>query len=145
MSESVIEYVISAMTDAVSLQDWDRLNDAFLADGILEYPQSGEVFRGIDKIRAQFENYRDLEPGGSQLAEVFGDDAYALTPSYTVIRVEGTGTRGTAVIRARYPDGSLWWVINIFEVRDGRISRSRAYFAPDFPAPDWRAPYRESP
>ncbi len=140
-----IQSVISAMTDAVSRQDWDRLNDAFLADGVLEYPQSREVFRGLDNIRAQFENYPGLDPGGSQLAEVISDEAYALTPSYTVIRVEGSGTRGTAVIRVRYPDGSLWWVLNIFQVRDGRISRSRAYFAQDFPAPDWRAPYRESP
>ncbi len=145
MSESVIESVISAMADAISRKDWDRLNDAFLDDGVLEYPQSGEVFRGVDKIRAQFENYPGLDPGGSQLAEVISDEAYALTPPYTVIRVEGSGTRGTAVIRVRYPDGSLWWVLNIFEVRDGRISRSRAYFAQDFPAPDWRAPYRESP
>jgi hypothetical protein len=25
------------------------------------------------------------------------------------------------------------------------VSRLRAYFAPDFDAPDWRAPYREAP
>ena len=145
MSESVIESVISALADAIGRQDWDRLNDAFLDDAVFEYPQSGEVFRGLANIRAQFENYPDMDPGASQLAEVISDEAYALTPSYTVIRVEGTGTRGTAVIRAVYPDGTQWWVLNIFEVRDGRISRSRAYFAQDFPAPDWRGPYRESP
>ena len=40
-------------------------------------------------VRAQFEQYPDLDPGSSELAEVIGEDAYALTPSYTVIRVEG--------------------------------------------------------
>jgi ketosteroid isomerase-like protein len=136
---------MAVMAAAVTRHEWDHLADAFHEDALLEYPQSGEVFRGIANIRAQYENYPDLEPGTSNLAEVIGDDAYAMTPSYTVIRVEGSGNRGTAVIRVRYPDGSWWWVINLFEVRDGRMTRCRAYFAPDFPAPDWRVPYRESP
>ncbi len=136
---------MATMADAVSRHQWDLLADAFHADAVLEYPQSGEVFRGIGNIRAQFENYPDLEPNTSELAEVTGDDAYALTASYTVIRVEGSGNRGTALVRVRYPDGSWWWAINLFEVRDGRMTRCRAYFAPDFPAPDWRAPHRESP
>ena len=131
--------------EALDQQDWDRLADAFNADAVLEYPQSGERFRGLASIRAHFENYPDLEPGTSQLEEVIGDTTYALTPSYTVIRVEGSGNRGTALIRARYPDGSWWWAINLHELRDGRISSMRVFFAPDFEAPDWRAPYREAP
>ena len=145
MSSSAAEQVMAAMTQAVTHFDWDALSRAVHADGVLEYPQSGEVFRGLANIRAQFENYPDLDPGSSQLAEVFGDDAFALAPSYTVIRVEGSGNRGTAIIRVRYPDDSWWWVVNVFELRDGLIIRARVYFAPDFPAPDWRAPYRESP
>lgn len=41
--------------------------------------------------------------------------------------------------------GSHWWAVNLFELGDGRISRMRTYFAPDFEAPAWRAPYREAP
>jgi hypothetical protein len=67
------------------------------------------------------------------------------TPSYTVVRVDGAGGKGTSVIRVRYPDGSWWWVINLYEFRDGRITRNRAYFAADFEPPEWRAPYREAP
>lgn len=133
------------LSQVISSQDWDRLGEAIHHDAVFEYPQSGERFRGLTNIRAQFENYPDLGPGRSQLAEVIGDDAYALTPSYTLIRVEGTGTKGTAIIRIQYPDASLWWAVNLFEVRDGRIGYSRTYFAPDFEAPDWRAPYREAP
>lgn len=136
---------MAIMAAAITRRDWDHLGDAFHEDALLEYPQSGEVFRGIANIRAQYENYPDLDPGSSELAEVIGDDVYALTPSYTVIRVEGSGDRGTAVIRVRYPDGTWWWVVNLFEVRDGRMTRCRAYFAPDFAAPDWRVPYRDSP
>ena len=145
MSESEHERVMRGMADVISRHDWDRLGEVLHEDAVFEYPQSGERFRGLANIRAQFENYPNLGPGTSELAEVIGDATYALTPSYTVIRVEGSGMKGTAVIRIRYPDGSDWWAVNLFEVRDGRMTRSRAYFAPDFDAPDWRAPYREAP
>ena len=139
------ERVMQELADIITDHDWGRLGDVLHEDAVFEYPQSGEVFRGVANIRAQFENYPDLDPGTSRLAEVIGDETFALTPSYTLIRVEGTGQRATAVIRVRYPDGSHWWALNLVELRDGRISRSRTYFAPDFDAPEWRAPYREAP
>ncbi len=145
MTVSEHERVMRAFSETLTQHDWDRLNDVFHEDAVLEFPQSGEVFRGLTNIRAQFENYPNMDPGTSELAEVIGEETYALTPSYTLIKVEGTGVKGTAVVRVRYPDDSHWWAVNLFEVRDGRIKRSRTYFAPDFEAPDWRAPYREAP
>ena len=139
------ERIMRELAEIITNHEWGRLSDVLHEDAVFEYPQSGEVFRGLGNIRAQFVNYPDLDPGTSQLAEVIGDATYALTPSYTLIRVEGSGQRATAVIRVRYPDGSLWWALNLVELRDGRIMRSRTYFAPDFDAPDWRAPYREAP
>ena len=137
--------VMHKMAAIVSTHDWDRLGDVFTADAVLEYPQSGERFRGLRNIRSQFEFYPALEPGTSELEEVIGGSTYALTPSYTVIEVEGSGTAGTSIVRVRYPDGSLWYAVNINELRDGRIARSRTYFAPDFDPPDWRAQWREAP
>ena len=138
------EGVMRNLAEILRSTDWPRLGEVFHADAVLEYPQSGERFRGLANIRAQFEHYPDLDPGGSELEEVIGEPtAYALTPSYTVIGVEGSGNRGTAIIRVRYPDASMWWAVNVYELRDGRITRSRTYFAPDFEAPDWRAQYRE--
>jgi SnoaL-like domain len=133
------------MSEILTTQAWDRLGEVVHEEAVFEFPQSGERFRGLANIRAQFENYPGLEPGDSQLAEVVGNDAFALTPSYTVIRLEGSGQKGAAIIRVRYADGSMWWAINVYELRDGKIGRSRTYFAPDFEAPDWRAPYREAP
>ena len=145
MSMGDHERVMRGMSEIITSHDWDRLSEVMHEEAVFEYPQSGEVFRGLANIRAQFENYPNMDPGTSELAEVIGDETYALTPSYTLIRVENTGLRGTAVIRIRYPDGTYWWAINLFELRDGRIGRSRSYFAQDFEAPDWRAPYREAP
>jgi ketosteroid isomerase-like protein len=145
MTDTPHRNVMHTMADIISKHDWDRLGDVFHADAVLEYPQSGERFRGVANIRAQFENYPGLGPGTSQLQEIIGEKTYALTPTYTVIAVEGTGQQGTAVIRVQYPDGSWWWALNLFALRDDRVARSRTYFAPDFDAPDWRAPYREAP
>lgn len=146
MTETVHQRVMHGLATVVSTHDWERMPDYFHPDCVLEFPQSGERFRGIENVRAQFAEYPDMGPGTSELEEVIGEDpAYALSPSYTVIGIDGTGNRGTAVIRVRYPDGSMWYAVNIYELRDDLIHRCRAYFAPDFDAPDWRAPYREAP
>lgn len=146
MTDPVHERVLEGFADVLGRQDWDRLGDFVTDDATFEYPQSGERFRGIANIRAQFENYPDLEPGGTQLDSVIGGTTYALSPTYTVIGIEGSGDRGTAVFRIRYhADDNWWWAINVYELRDGRLSHSRTFFAPDFPAPDWRSPYREAP
>jgi len=123
--------------------DWDALGDFLQPDAILEYPQSGERFSGLAMIRAQFENHPGLTPGTTELRDVIGGTTYALTPMYTVITVEGSGNRGTAILRVRYPDESLWFAINTYELRDGKIAHARSYFAADFEAPEWRAQYRD--
>lgn len=143
MTQGEHERVMGRLAQVISTHNWGALGEIVHEDAIFEYPQSRERFRGLANIRAQFENYPDMDPGTSELAEVIGDDTYALSPSYTVIRVEGAGRVGTSVIRVRYPDETWWWAINIHELRDGRIARARTYFAPDFDPPDWRAPYRE--
>ena len=146
MTDSIHRRVVGGFANVVSTHDWPRLADYVHPDAAWEYPQSGERFRGVENIRAQFENYPGLGPGTTQLEDVIGEPTtFALTPSYTVIGVEGSGDRGTSIVRVRYPDGSLWYAINIYELRDGLIWRSRSFFAPDFEAPDWRAPWRDAP
>ena len=144
MTDPEHQRVMGGLADVITTHEWDRLGDVVDPDAMFEYPQSGERFRGIANIRATFENYPGLGPGTSQLEEIIGGTTYALTPSYTVIGIDGSGDRGTAVIRIQYPDGSWWWAVNLYELRNGRISRARTFFAADFEAPDWRAPYKES-
>jgi len=109
--------------------------------GVMGWLASGERFRGVDSMRDQFRNYPSLERGTTEFADVIGGEAYALTPMYTVVTVEGSGDRGTALFRATYPDGSRWWVINLYELEAGLISRTRVFFAPEFEAPEWRSRY----
>ena len=121
------------------------LGEDLHTDAVIDYPQSGERFRGLENIRGQFENYPEMDPETSQseVEEVIGGTTYVLTPSYTVVGVDGSGDHGVAIIRIRYPDASIWYAIILYELRDGRVARSRAYFAPVFDPPDWRAPFRE--
>lgn len=137
------EDVMRGWTRVVRDHAWDDFGLYVHEDAVLEYPQSGERFVGLRNIRAQFENYPGLQAGTSELQDIVGGTRYAMTPMYTVVAVEGSGDRGTAVVRVRYPDESWWYALNLYELRDGKIARSRSYFAPDFDPPEWRAPYRE--
>jgi hypothetical protein len=146
VSEANGDELMARLADILTSHEWARLDEVFHTDAVVEYPQSGEVFRGLANIRGQFEHYPHLaEDSSSRLEEVIGGPIYALTPTYTVIEVKGSGQRRAGVMRVRYPDGTWWWVLNLYEVRDDRVWRSRSYFAPDFDAPDWRAPFREAP
>ena len=144
MTEIDHKQFMTGFANVIDTHAWDRLSDYVHDDVLWEYPQSGERFRSLAMVRAQFENYPGLEPGQSHLEDVIGGTRYALTPMYTLVAVDGSGDRGTSLIRVGYPDGSLWWAINLYELRDGKIARSRSFFAPDFEPPDWRAPYREA-
>jgi hypothetical protein len=62
---------------------------------------------------------------------------------YTVVEVDGSGDHGTSLVRVRYADGSRWWAVNVYEVRDGKIASSRTFFAPEFEPPDWRKPFHD--
>ena len=135
--------VMERFAEAVDRHDWDSLDESVHPDVVAEYPQSGERFRGIENFRAQFVNYPDFDTAVSHLEEHIGGAQYALTPSYTLVAVDGSGDSGVAIVRARYPDGSCWWAINFYELRDGLIARTRTFFAPDFDAPEWRAPFRD--
>jgi hypothetical protein len=138
--------LIAELADIMSRNNWDALSNVFTDDAVLAFPQSGEVFRGIRNIRAQYEQY----PGGLKEGRIAAssvapeEPTYLLTPRYLIVSVEGTGNRGAATFRTQYPDGSRWWVVQLYEIVGARIAHSRAFFAAEFEAPEWRAPFRES-
>jgi SnoaL-like protein len=129
--------------DLMSARDFARLPEFIHRDCVHDYPQSGERISGIDHIRAVFENY----PGGLgrtdiDSLDVAGDDRrWAMAPNFQLISVTGGGSSYSSVVRARYPDDSVWYVVTMFELVDGKQSRASLYFAPEFEAPDWRRPY----
>jgi hypothetical protein len=124
-------------------QHYERLPEFLHADIVHDYPQSGERITGIANVRAVFENY----PGGLgrsdlETLRVAGDERrWAMAPNFTLLSITGGGGSYSSVVRARYPDGSEWYVVTIFELVDGLQSHATLYFAPVFEAPEWRRPY----
>jgi hypothetical protein len=138
--------VFERVADLMNRQDWDAFPTVFHADYVEEYPQSGEVIRGLANAVAVRKNY----PGGTggvdtASARVPGtDERWAMTSMFTIVRLESGSDTATAVYRVRYPDGSIWWLTALWELRGDKIAHGTMMFAPSFDPPDWREPYRES-
>jgi ketosteroid isomerase-like protein len=132
------------LVPALNRRDPEHLDEFFTEDVVIEYPQSGEVIRGLQNMRDMYAHY----PVGSHVdpttVRAHGvDEMRVVAPLFTLVRVQGGGNTGSAAVRIRYPDGPSWWWVRMYELRDGRIARSTEYFAQEFDAPDWRGPWVE--
>jgi hypothetical protein len=137
--------VFEAYLRAANSRDVAALEGLFDDDFEDVYPQSGELTRGLANFRSIIEQY----PGGGYAGQgtdrlVGTEDRWVLTPSFTVIRIEGTGDTFTGVTRSRYPDGTDWYIVTIAQMRNGKLWRAETYFAQTFEPPAWRAAWVES-
>jgi ketosteroid isomerase-like protein len=136
--------LIDRLVTNINQRDVQHLDEIFTEDVVIEWPQSGEVIRGLHNLRELIANYPSdplLDPTTTRAHGV--DEMRVVAPLFTLVRVQGGGNIGSAAVRARYPDGATWWWVRMYELRDGRIARSTEYFAQDFDAPEWRAPLVE--
>jgi hypothetical protein len=103
---------------------------AITADNVvLEYPQSGERFRGRDTI--------------AKMNECYGEST-GTAPKATLRRILKPGQAWVIESTIDYGDGTPVSAISIIEFSaDGKVTRQTDYFGNPFPAPDWRKPYRE--
>jgi len=135
--------LVEAFLNAASNHDTAVLDDLLHPDYEERYPQSGERTRGAANLKAIIEHY----PGGytdqGHGRVVGAQDRWVVTPLFTLLRIEGTGNVFTGVQKARYGDGSEWFLVSILEVRDDRIWRAQTFFAPTFEPPAWRAQWVE--
>lgn len=98
-------------------------------DFVQEYPQSGERFRGRDRIAEMNASYPE-QTGTSPKATL----RRILKPGQAWI-IEGT---------IDYGDGTPVSAISIIEMgSDGKVARQTDYFANPFEAPAWRSQYAE--
>ncbi len=141
MSEMTMRDLAEARVNAMNSGDWDALEALIDPDYFEDYPQSGERVRGFANLRAILEGYPGgLARGTLAMSQVVApDDRWVMTPNFTVVKVAGTADVFTTILRARYPDDTEWFVIVFNRARGGRLVSATTYFAPDFPAPEWRA------
>jgi hypothetical protein len=95
----------------------------YAADGILDYPQSGERFLGRSKIQAQ---------RGGHPAE----------RHFRVLRIRGGGDLWTSEVVISY-DGVPTYSVSVMEFAGGSVAHETQYFADPFPAAAWRAELAE--
>ena len=103
--------------------DSDTEHAIYAEDAILDYPQSGERFRGRSKIRAQ---------RGGHPAE----------RHFTILRIEGGGDLWVSECVITY-DGAPTYTVSIMEFTDDLVTHETQYFADPFPAPASRAAIAE--
>ena len=94
-------------------------HEIYAADAILDYPQSGERFRGRGRIEAQ---------RGGHPAE----------RHFSVRRILGEGETWVSECVITY-DGAPTWSVSVMEFEHGLVRHETQYFADPFDAPDARA------
>jgi hypothetical protein len=96
----------------------------YAADAVLDYPQSGERFRGRSRIQAQ---------RGGHPAE----------RHFAIRRIQGGGDLWVSECVITY-DGVPTYSLSIMEITDGLVTHETQYFADPFPAAPGRAALAES-
>jgi ketosteroid isomerase-like protein len=134
--------VVDKLYKAINARDWDATAALLDPDYIYEMPQSGERIRGINNNREMNENYPGL-PVGETMRVTGSEDRWVNTPAFTVLKIAGTGDDYIAESRVKYPDGNVWYSVDMFHFRAGKILRQTAYYAPSLEPAEWRARWVE--
>jgi hypothetical protein len=106
--------------------DPHRSHEMYHDDAVLEFPQSGERFEGVENLREWRSSY----------------------PAET--RVEFREIRGrddlwVAELAISYDEGAWNLGVSILEFRGDRIARETIYVTEAWQAPEWRAQWRSKP
>jgi hypothetical protein len=106
--------------------DPDRAHEMYATDAVLEFPQSGERFVGVENLR----EWRSSYPADTafEIREVRGGDDFWVVE-----------------LSVSYDQSPPSFGVSVLELRDGKIARESIYVADGFEAPDWRAEWRAAP
>jgi hypothetical protein len=122
--EADVRVRIQQHWEASERGDVDTEHAIYADDAILDYPQSGERFRGRARIQAQ---------RGGHPAE----------RHFTIRRILGGGSLWVSECVITY-DGVPTYSVSIMEVSDGLVTHEAQYFADPFEAAPGRAALAES-
>ena len=138
--------VLERMGEIIRTGNIDALGEVLHPEFVQEIPQSGERVVGLENFRRILENL----PGGGSAITIAEDpyiagqgDHYVMTPTFNVVKVEGSGDEMTSYVKAQYPDGSDWYIVSFTSFKEGKIVKRVDFYAPFFDAPEWRANWVE--
>jgi hypothetical protein len=103
--------------------DVDTEHAIYTEDAILDYPQSGERFRGRSQIQAQ----RGGHPADRH---------------FKVLRIRGGGDLWVNEVVITYDDVPTY-AVSVMELTGDFVTHETQYFADPFQAPAWRAELAE--
>src|SRR6266568_5428406 len=119
MAEPSGREVVDRWVRAIEEKDFDAQEALLVDDFVDEMPQSGERIRGKANWLAVGRNY----PGGvgtvdkSSARLVGAEDRFVMSPSFSVLRIEGTGDVFTYAGTILYANGETWQLVAIIELR----------------------------
>jgi ketosteroid isomerase-like protein len=125
MADAEIRAALDRHWAASNAGDDAAEGDIYRDDVELEYPQSGEHFRGRRSL---------LESRGNNPAR----------RRFEVRRTLGSGDLWVIEYVIFYDERPVP-TVSIMEFRDGQVAHETQYFADPFEAPAWRARWRETP
>lgn len=112
--------------DRSAAGDEHGASEIYHPDAVLEFPQSGERFEGVDTFRA----WRSIYPAKVDLE---------------IRRMQGGGDIWVGEVRGRYDGGPWLHGVTILEFRGDKVARETIYLGEAWEAPEWRAPWRAAP
>ncbi len=115
--KEIREGLIKLMTELDPEAEYQWRHEEFVAD----MPQSGERIVGREDMR--------------ELQRAYPPETL---PTFQVRRIVGGGDVWTVEAVGDY-GGQTFYVVVIFEFRDGKILRETRYYPEPFEAPEWRA------
>lgn len=118
-NKKVIERLIQGLND----KNIAVMDEVFLDDAIMDWPQSGERIVGAENRRGIYGSEQPL-------------------PTITPRRMLCQGDLVVAEASLNY-DGPTYMTVFIFELKDGKIAKETAYWTEPFPAPEWRSKWVE--
>jgi len=118
--------VLATLKHYLYATDPETAHEIYHEDAVLEFPQSGERFEGVEN----FKQWRARYP-----AKV----------DFDLDRLRGRDDIWVAELRLRYDDGPPYYGVTILEFRGDRVARETIYGGEAWEAPEWRAPWRAAP
>jgi hypothetical protein len=106
--------------------DPDRAHEMYHEDAVLEFPQSGERFVGVENFREWRRNYPSSV--AFEFREVRGRDDFWVVE-----------------LSVSYDQGPQSFGVSILELRGNKIARESIYVTEGWEAPEWRAQWRAAP
>jgi hypothetical protein len=103
--------------------DVSNAREIYHDDAVLEFPQSGERFEGVDV----FTEWRGQYP--AELS--FRIRRTVIFEDFSLVELSGA-----------YDGGAEMLGVQILDFRDDKVIRERIYVTEPWEAPEWRAPYR---